>query len=248
MSKSMTKAGVSASVTTRLGGVSVSSAASTMTRIVRMNETRSLDRYQHDYQRCFSSFSFAGPKTLDEILQKEKMKDLQSSEIADLWMSYHEQKDSIHGIVRNGEEGLKCLSRAKESPFFVQPVIKDKQGFYVLVSQFMEPCHFILAYLEDYRLDPAAANPLMSLSVFTDYSSDRDLTLVRVDVTNKGLEDQEGYKVASLLIDSYAHDDEYNQLVLPFNAQPDKFDFEGFISRQQDKWKTLSGDTAETDQ
>jgi hypothetical protein len=106
--------------------------------------------------RAFSSFSFAGPKKIDEILQKEKVQGLSSSEISDLWMTYHEPKVGVHGIVRPGEDGLKLLQRAKQSPFFIQPVVKDNQGFYMLVSQFMDPCHFILAYLEDYRLDPGA--------------------------------------------------------------------------------------------
>lgn len=81
----------------------------------------------------------------------------------------------------------------------------------------------------------------MSFSVFTDYSTKKDLTLVRVDITNKGLQDSEGYNVASMMLDSYSTDDEYNQLVLPFNAQPDKFDIEGFISRQNEKWKRMGG-------
>jgi hypothetical protein len=94
------------------------------------------------------------------------------------------------------------------------------------------PCSFDIVWSSI-----AAANPLMSFSVFTDYSVEKDLTLVRVDVTNKGLEDYEGYRVATMMLDSYCHDDEYNKLVLPFNKQPDKFDIEGFISRQQEKWR-----------
>ena len=38
------------------------------------------------------SFSFAGPKKLDDILKKELIENKNTTEISDLWYTYHEGK------------------------------------------------------------------------------------------------------------------------------------------------------------
>lgn len=86
----------------------------------------------------------------------------------------------------------------------------------------------------------AAANPLMSFSVFNDFADKKDLTLIRVDILNRGIEDAEGYKVTQLMLDAYSNDAEYQLLVVPFNAEPDSFDVDDFISRQSEKWRTMT--------
>lgn len=125
------------------------------------------------------------------------------------------------------------------SPFFVQPVFRD-DGFFMLMSQFQSPRYFLLAYLEDYKMDPAAAQPLLTFSVFDDYADDLDLTLVRCDIINKGIQDDEGLKVANSVLDSYRNDEEFD-VVRAFNKTPDTFDIDGFISIQNQKWKEEKG-------
>lgn len=106
----------------------------------------------------------------------------------------------------------------------------------MLVSQFFEPSHFIMAYLEDYKMDPSAAQPLLSFSVFDDYAEEKDLALVRADILNKGIADDEGLKIVKDMLDKYAVEDEYMD-VYAFNKKPETFDFDGFISQQNQKWK-----------
>jgi hypothetical protein len=38
------------------------------------------------------SFSFAGPRSLDEILKKELVEDKTKSDLEDIWKNYHEEK------------------------------------------------------------------------------------------------------------------------------------------------------------
>jgi hypothetical protein len=40
------------------------------------------------------SFSFAGPKTLDDVMKKDLMQGKSGAEISDIWYSYHENKAS----------------------------------------------------------------------------------------------------------------------------------------------------------
>jgi hypothetical protein len=106
----------------------------------------------------------------------------------------------------------------------------------MLISQFMPPSHFVLAYLEDYKMDPGSAQPLLTFSVFDDYANEKDLTLVRADILNKGIGDSEGLKVVKSMLDHYIDDEEYIS-VKAFNSKPDSFDIDDFISQQNVKWK-----------
>mmetsp|Transcript_23516 Transcript_23516/g.65269 ORF Transcript_23516/g.65269 Transcript_23516/m.65269 type:complete len:228 (+) Transcript_23516:151-834(+) len=193
-------------------------------------------------ERCFS-FSFAGPKKLQDILKKELVGDKTPTEISEMWYSYHEGKNNVHGLVLKGNETESLLTRAKSSPFYIQPIFRD-DGHFMLVSQFFEPSHFIMAYLEDYKMDPAAAQPLLSFSIFDDYAKDKDLTLVRADILNKGIDDGEGLKVVKSMLDNYKDDDEYVN-VRVFNVNPNSFDLKDFIEQKSKKWEaSVSGDNS----
>ena len=101
----------------------------------------------------------------------------------------------------------------------------------------MEPSHFVMAYLEDYKMDPSRAQPLLTFSVFDDYADEKDLTLVRADILNKGIEDAEGLKIVQNMLDNYAREDEYMD-VYAFNKKPETFNLDDFISQKNEKWQT----------
>lgn len=46
------------------------------------------------FSRRYLSFSFAGPRALDEIIKKELLESKTGAEIADIWYSYHESRVS----------------------------------------------------------------------------------------------------------------------------------------------------------
>lgn len=60
------------------------------------------------------SFSFAGARKLDEIVKKELLEDKTAAEVSDIWYSYHEERENVHGIILSGSEGKTVLSRAAE--------------------------------------------------------------------------------------------------------------------------------------
>ncbi len=61
-----------------------------------------------------SNFSYAGPRKLSDILKTELLEDKTSTEISDMWMTYHEGKENIHGIVMDGKKGRNLLSKAAQ--------------------------------------------------------------------------------------------------------------------------------------
>uniref|UniRef100_A0A7S1UVE6 ATP synthase mitochondrial F1 complex assembly factor 1 n=1 Tax=Grammatophora oceanica TaxID=210454 RepID=A0A7S1UVE6_9STRA len=197
---------------------------------------RSVERPSHVSRSSRSlSFSFAGPRKLNDIVKKELIDEKTSSEIADIWLTFHETKENSHGLILKGKEAEKILSRAKACPFFIQPVFREG-GHFNLVSQFQGPCYFLMAYLEDYQMDPRAATPLLTFSIFDDYSTTKDLTMVRCDVINKGIADDEGLKIVHSMLDAYRKDSEY-KTVEAFNKTPDSFDLDSFLSQQEKQWK-----------
>jgi ATP synthase F1 complex assembly factor 1 len=106
----------------------------------------------------------------------------------------------------------------------------------MLISQFQQPCHFLMAYLEDFKMDPSGAQPLLTFSVFDDYAESKDVTLVRADILNRGIADDEGLKIVQSMLDGYTNDDEY-MVVDAFNKKPENFDLDDFIARQNVKWR-----------
>jgi len=106
----------------------------------------------------------------------------------------------------------------------------------MLLSQFMSPHHFLLAYLEDYKLDPARAQPLVSISIFEDLVESHGVSLVRCDVMNQAVSDHEAYRVVSALMESYKKEEEF-MAVQTFNLAPERFDVDDYISRKSLKWR-----------
>mmetsp|Transcript_11241 Transcript_11241/g.14812 ORF Transcript_11241/g.14812 Transcript_11241/m.14812 type:complete len:225 (+) Transcript_11241:143-817(+) len=184
------------------------------------------------------SFSFLGPKKLEDVLKKELVEGKSATEVADLWYTYHEGKEDVVGLVLNGADGKSVLSRATKCPFFIQPIFRD-DGFFNLVSQFQSPCHFLLAYLEDYKMDPHSASPLMTFSVFDDYADSKDVTLVRCDIFNKSIQIEEGRKVVQSLLDNYRKSEEFTSIKV-FNERPAAFDVDDHISRMNKTWVDYS--------
>jgi len=120
-------------------------------------------------------------------------------------------------------------------PFFIQPIFRD-DGFFMLLSQFQAPSHFLLAYLEDYKMDPNRAQPLMTFSIFNDLTESHDLSLARCDVINRGIEEDEGRKVMQNMMDAYRIEENFAR-VEAFNKQPADFSVDDFIASMEKTWK-----------
>jgi len=194
------------------------------------------NNHEHQTRRSLSDFSFPGPRKLDEIMKLEMIekKKFKSQDVQDMWLGYHETKDHMDGTVIDGAKAKSVLSRAALCPFFIQPIFRE-DGYFTLVSQFQSPGHFLLAYLEDYKMDPARAQPLITFSVFDDLVDTFDMGLVRVDVINKGIQDDEGLRCVNALLDAYGKDEQFAN-VHAFNRNPETFDFDDYVAQQNQKY------------
>jgi hypothetical protein len=92
-----------------------------------------------------------------------------------------------------------------------------------------------MAYLEDYKLDPARATPLLTVSVFNDYADSLDLSLVRCDVVNTQISMREAELVVMSTLQAYTSKDK--SLVYTFNHHSADFDVQEYVARQNQWWK-----------
>jgi hypothetical protein len=84
-------------------------------------------------------------------------------------------------------------------------------------------------------MDPARAQPLLTLSVFDDLVESKGLALVRCDIINNGIEDDEGYKLTKCLISDYSEEEGFTTVHL-FNKMPDKFDVDEYVKEREARW------------
>ena len=150
------------------------------------------------------------------ILKLDLIEDKSAEEIKNIWQTYHEDKEGTIGFCCTGDEVNKVLERAKDHSFFIQPVFREG-GFFNLCSQFQKPRYFLFCTLEDYQQNPAGANALVTLSIFDDLVDKHNIGLLRGDIINKGISEEEGRKIVGDVFKSYSVDDNFNRDVLTFN-------------------------------
>lgn len=59
------------------------------------------------------SFSFTGPRKLEDIIKKDLVDDKDPNELASIWNEYHKDKEGVIGFRIGGKEGMNVLSRAR---------------------------------------------------------------------------------------------------------------------------------------
>ena len=143
--------------------------------------------------------------------------------------------DITHNSLSNNILQPPAKKTIAKSPFFLHPVFRE-EGHFMIISQFQTPNYFLLAFLEDYRMDPARAQPLLTISLFDDMAEKKDVTLVRCDIINRGIEEDEGYKLCQSLLNDYADEEDFRSVHM-FNKKPDAFDVDAFVIEKERRWK-----------
>jgi hypothetical protein len=181
------------------------------------------------------NFTYAGPRKLSEIMKLSLLNDMSPSEITNIWQTYHNDKEQVHGLSVDSVLGRSILARAAQCPFFIHPLFRN-DGHFMLLSQFQSPNYFLFAYLEDYRSDPINAKPLLTISIFNDMAEMKGVTLIRCDIFNRGIHENEGLRICNYLLNDYAQETEY-KTVHTFNKLPDAFDYDAFVLEKERRWK-----------
>ena len=159
------------------------------------------------------------------------------------------------------------MARAKKCSTFVYPVWKTKprlhsteesaldnadtpsssasssDAFLVLLSQFQQPNYFLFTFLEEYRRDPASAQPWMSVAVYPDLLESKGMGLVRADFM-PSISKAEASLLMDMLVDSYSTSTTHLEA---FNLKPHSFNFDAYIAESKATYVSrLSASTTPT--
>jgi ATP synthase mitochondrial F1 complex assembly factor 1 len=112
---------------------------------------------------------------------------------------------------------------------FIFPVHRgDAGGFFSVLCQF-QASHFLFTFLDDYRANPATAQPYMTVSAYDDMIDSKNIGLLRADVTAQ-LSREEGTHLVDLLRQYYSSSGSAADFVETFNHAPAQFDFDAFMA------------------
>ena len=156
--------------------------------------------------RRSSSLSLPGvARRLGEVAKVEMLEAEEPERISAIWDEFHEHRPELAGCSVAAEEHLKITERARESPLFIFPVRRE-QGHFLLLSQFNAPSDmFVMTFLEDYKQNPAAAQPWLSVTLFGELLTSKAVGLLRVDIAPERLSKQEGEHVLGLARHAWSH-------------------------------------------
>ena len=156
--------------------------------------------------RRSSSISLPGvARRLGEVAKVELFEAEEPDRIGAIWDSFHEDRPELAGCSVTAEEHVKITERARESPLFVFPVRRE-QGHFLLLSQFnAQSDMFVMTFLEDYKQNPAAAQPWLSVTLFGELLTSKAVGLLRADIAPERLSKPEGEHIMGLARHAWSH-------------------------------------------
>ncbi|EQC26614.1 hypothetical protein SDRG_15554 [Saprolegnia diclina VS20] len=188
-------------------------------------------------RRAFSTskgggFSFPSPRSLQSIVKLETLSQEAPDAIRRIWTEFHADKsDSVASALSKTDFEL-LTGRAKDCPFFVLPVYRvnsetNEEGYFTMLSQFQDKC-FLITTLDAYRENPSQAPPCLTISLFDDLLTTKELALLRGDVANV-LDKPEATTLFEALTKRYI-DDAHFDMVHAFNKRPQEFNFDAYLA------------------
>ncbi|CAM9521806.1 unnamed protein product [Phaeothamnion confervicola] len=171
------------------------------------------------------SFSFPGPRKLNEIANLPLLEKEDDIRIREIWNEYHRDQQNALGAVLKASDLANLRARAKSCPLLLVPVYRGG-GYFMLISQFQDSV-FLLSFLEEYKRDPSSAQPYLTISVFDDLAA-KGVGLVRADIF-PGLTKAESERVLRLLLRHFYLGDGF-PAVENLNLHPGQFDFDTYIA------------------
>lgn len=141
-------------------------------------------------------FSYPGPRKLADITKLPLLNAHNAQGVTEIWTEYHKQHASAIADTLSADEFGSMMQRSGRCPLFVIPIPREG-GFFTLISQFQgRQC--LVTYLEDYKRDPANAQPYVTLTLFDELLEKKGLGLLRAEFTNQLTRD-EGIRYVLLL-------------------------------------------------
>ena len=95
----------------------------------------------------------------------------------------------------------------------------------------------MLTFLGDFQANPTGANPYMVFTCFDELVKSKGIALMRGDLISN-LDEDEGRALMTTLMNGYMLDSEY-ETIHQFNNEPDKFDYNSYITKALGEFNKL---------
>jgi ATP synthase mitochondrial F1 complex assembly factor 1 len=169
-------------------------------------------------------FTYPAPRRLAELMKLSLLEHETPEKIQEIWTTYHDNQPLCVSSVWNNQEWAVISKRAVGAKFFTFPIRRDK-GYFVVLTQYQDSC-WLVTYLEDFKRNPAGAQPYMTVTIYDDLvAGGKNSILVRGDLCSPMIGKDDGVKLMELLRRFYAGDEGY-KFVEQFNFQPREFNHE----------------------
>ena len=176
-------------------------------------------------KKGLTGFSFPVPRKLEDIIKYALLEREPPAKIRTVWNEFHDARRDSVATAWSTEQFDAVMRSSKRARSFLYPVFKGDGKYFTLFAQWQDK-FCIMAFLDDYRRSPAAAEPYFSIAVYDDFVQRKGLALVRGDFSAH-LTKADAAHLLNLIV--HVHVDEPRQLEL-FNKDPGSFDWERFLA------------------
>jgi ATP synthase F1 complex assembly factor 1 len=163
-------------------------------------------------------------KSLDDILDVEKIKTEPKDKIETIWNTFHSSRDALSAAL--DASLYKSLSkRGKEFPMFVLPLPRD-DGYEMYFLQFQGDQVYFTPLVE-YQLNRENARPSFSITFYNELMKEKDIVLMLGELDQNcsiKLKDAQ-HLVYQLQLFYLTGSQEQTGLVEKFNKNPSQFDY-----------------------
>lgn len=167
------------------------------------------------------------PKSLDEIMKVDLLKDLDANTIDQIWKEHHISKDCVFSVIPDVEYD-EVYAKSKLSPNFLFTLPKG-DGFEFYLCQFSGKDVYFTS-LGMYQLVKENAPPCLTVAHFPELKAEKGIVLMAGEYDRKVISKAEALNLVKQMAMYYGRNAAHrHSLVRLFNSAPDKFQYMDII-------------------
>lgn len=200
------------------------------------------------------SFSYPAPRKLDDIVKLDKLNELTTTQLHNVWNEYHNSASNIEknqyniSDVLDNDQYNTLMKRIKESPICIIPVItklvnnddnntntnpnnnSNNIEYWPALIQWQDNIA-LLTSVSSYQQANTQVIPTATITLYNDLLQHKQTILVRGDIViPTDLNKIQFSKLYKLLLQLYLNDQHYNEYTYKANKKQNEFDFNDLLT------------------
>ncbi|KAJ3287331.1 hypothetical protein HDU79_005806 [Rhizoclosmatium sp. JEL0117] len=173
-------------------------------------------------------------KTLDELVDLDKLNDETSDRIEFIWNEFHSTKNGMVSGVMKADFYSQLKAKGKEYPMFILPLARES-GVEFFILQFAFNQIYYTSLLE-YKTHLTESRPRLTLTHYDDLSESKNIVLMRGEISREGgilKADDARLLVLMTQIFYVTGSEAKKKLVETFNKNPSEFQYQALIDEME---------------